>query len=526
MRRLLPAPLLLAAVLSLAATDYTADGRRWWSHVEMLAGDAMEGRNTGSEGHRKAARYVAQEFERAGLKPAGTSGYLQPVKFVARQLLEDQSGVWLVRDGKPAALALGEDAQLSARGDLASSVDAKAVFAGHSLVVPEAHYDDLAGLDLKGKIAVFLTGGPDSIPGPLKAHYSSLSERWAALNKAGAIGMVLIANPRTMDIPWARSTLARLRPSMTLADPALAETEGLQFSMTMNPAHAGKLFAGSGHTFTEILSLADANKPVPRFPLAVSIRARQTLKRWDLESPNVAGILTGSDARLRGEYVVLSAHLDHLGIGEPIHGDRIYNGAMDDASGVASVLEVARMLKTASPRRSVVCLAVTGEEKGLLGSKYFSTHPTVPAGAIVADINLDMFLPLHPLHYLEVQGLGESTLGNQIRAAAARFGVEVQADKEPNRNLFIRSDQYSFIKQGVPALAFKFGYLSGSPEEILHKDWLRNRYHAPSDDLNQPVDKGAAAEFNHIILDLAERVANDPQRPQWNRDSFFRRFAR
>jgi len=175
-------------------------------------------------------------------------------------------------------------------------------------------------------------------------------------------------------------------------------------------------------------------------------------------------------------------------------------------------------------RRSVLFLAVTGEEKGLQGSKYFAAHPTV-TGDLVADINLDMFLPLHALRYLEVQGLDESTLGDDIRAIAAAAHVEVQADKEPNRNLFIRSDQYNFIRKGVPSLAFKFGYLPGSPEEKLHKDWLKNRYHAPSDDLNQPVDKAAAARFNEIILKLAERVASSDKRPVWKPNSFFRRFA-
>ena len=177
------------------------------------------------------------------------------------------------------------------------------------------------------------------------------------------------------------------------------------------------------------------------------------------------------------------------------------------------------------PKRSMLFLAVTGEEKGLQGSRYFATHPTVPAKAIVADLNLDMFLPLHKLEYLEVQGLGESSLGDDIRAVAEAAGVKVQADKEPQRNLFIRSDQYSFIRQGVPALAFKFGYMPGSPEEKLHKDWLAIRYHAPSDDLNQPVDKPAAARFNEIILRLTERVANADQRPEWKANSFFRRFA-
>jgi Zn-dependent M28 family amino/carboxypeptidase len=246
-----------------------------------------------------------------------------------------------------------------------------------------------------------------------------------------------------------------------------------------------------------------------------------------VESQNVAGMLPGSDPKLKDEYVVLTAHLDHLGVGQPINGDKIYNGAMDDASGVASILEVARMLKDshANLRRSLIFLAVTGEEKGLQGSKYFAAHPTVKPKEIVVDINLDMFLPLHKLEYLEVQGLAESSLGDDIRAVAEKAGVQIQSDKEPQRNLFIRSDQYSFIKRGVPALAFKFGYLPGSPEEKLHKDWLKFRYHAPSDDLQQPVDKAAAAKFNSIILELVERVANAPDRPQWKPDSFFRRFA-
>jgi Zn-dependent M28 family amino/carboxypeptidase len=211
-----------------------------------------------------------------------------------------------------------------------------------------------------------------------------------------------------------------------------------------------------------------------------------------------------------------------------VEGDAIYNGAMDDASGIASILEIARILKDsgAKTKRSLIFLAVTGEEKGELGSRYFAARPTVPANQIVADINLDMFMPLHALKVIEVQGLGESSLGETIRAAAAEAGVGVQADKEPEQNRFIRSDQYSFIRNGVPALAFKFGYEFGTPEEKIHKDWLRDRYHKPSDDLNQPVDKEAAAQFDRIIVSLLTRVANADQRPQWNPDSFFKRFAK
>lgn len=520
---------LLAVFASTAfAADFAAEGRRWWSHVEALAADGMEGRNTGSPGYQRAAAYVAGEFERAGLKPAGVKAYSQPMTFNVRQIDESHSSINLFRDGDIIVpVKLGEDANISVRSDLAPSVTAGLVFAGHALVIPEADYDDLAGLDLRGKIVVFLSGGPPGIPGPLKSHYSSGPERWKALQKAGAIGTVAIANPKSMDIPWERQSLARLAPSMSLADPSMEEAHGSQVAISWNPARADTLLAGGGHTFEEILALAASGKPLPKFAIPQQLIFRSSLKRSTVESQNVVGLYEGSDPKLKHEYIVLSAHLDHLGIGEPVNGDKIYNGAMDDASGVASLIEIARLLSEGKMklRRSVIFLAVTGEEKGLQGSRYFAGHPTVKASQIVADINMDMFLPLFPLRYLEVQGAAESTLGEQVAAACARAGVELQQDKEPDRNLFIRSDQYSFIRNGVPALAFKFGYVKGSPEEAVFKDWYKNRYHAPSDDLNQPVDQAAAAQFNRILLDLLQHVADDKQRPRWLESSFFRRFA-
>jgi hypothetical protein len=531
-KNILLATLFLAAISAVvvataATTDWNAEGKRWWAHIQYLAEDRLEGRLTGSEGHRKAAGYVAGKFATAGLKPAGTDGYFQPVQFNVVQIDEPNTTVELLRDGKAEPVQLGEDADVSLRSDPADSTEAGAVFAGYGFAVPEMKYDDLAGLDVRGKIVVYLAGGPASIPGPIKSHYQHSAERWKTLQSAGAIGIAVIENPRSMDIPWARQALSRFQPQMSLADTALQSYAGLRFALTINPERADKFLAGSGHTFAEILAAADADRPLPHFPLAVSFRAKLSVKRSQVESPNVVGVLPGSDAKLKDEYVALSAHLDHLGVGEPINGDNIYNGAMDDASGVASLLEIARAIHDSGVplKRSLIFVAVTGEEKGLLGSWYFASHPTVPAGSIVADINMDMFLPLHALRYLEVQGLAESTLGDDIRAVCKAAGVEVQADKEPQRNLFIRSDQYSFIRRGVPALAFKFGYLPGSAEEKLHKEWLKNRYHAPSDDTNQPVDLAAAAKFNDIMRKLTERVADTPARPQWNKDSFFRRFA-
>jgi Zn-dependent M28 family amino/carboxypeptidase len=299
-----------------------------------------------------------------------------------------------------------------------------------------------------------------------------------------------------------------------------------KFAMIMNPAHADKLLAGSGHTFQEIAAVLGTDKPLPRFPLNVAIRAKTEEKRSTAHSENLIGLLPGSDLNLENEFVVVSAHLDHLGIGEPVNGDKIYNGAMDDASGIASVIEIARAMRDSGvkPKRSILFLAVTAEEKGLLGSEYFASHPTV-SGKIVADFNMDMYLPLFPLKYLEVQGLGESSLGDDVTAVAKDAGVTVQADKQPDHVRFIRSDQYSFIKQGVPSLAFKFGWLPGTPQEKLFNDWYKERYHGVKDDVTQPVDAAAAAQFDAILEKLALRIANTEQRPTWNSGSFFKRFA-
>jgi Zn-dependent M28 family amino/carboxypeptidase len=505
-----------------------ADPTRWWSHVEALANDGMEGRNTGSPAHKRAAAYVAAQFKQAGLEPAGTDGYIQPVAFKTRTIDESHSSLALVKDGKAESLTLGEDANISLRSDAAATLDAPLVFVGYGMRVPERQFDDLAGQDLTGAVAVYLAGSPSDIPGPLQAHYQSAGERWSALKRAGAVGAISIANPKSMDIPWSRSTLGRLQPSMVLADPALDDAAGQRLAATMNPAHADKLLAGSGHTLGELLALADAGRPLPHFRLPARIKAMVAVNRGEVESQNVAGILRGSDSTRRGEYVVLSAHLDHLGIGGAVNGDTIYNGAMDNASGVAAILEIAQELHEsgAKPARSILFVAVTGEEKGELGSRYFAAHPTVPAAAMIANVNIDMFLPLFPLKTLMVLGLDESDLGGDIRAVAHEMSLAVQADPEPQRNRFIRSDQYSFIKAGIPALSMKVGYEAGSPQAEIARKWTAERYHAPSDDLNQPVDRSAADMYVQVVKRLVVRIADRQTRPAWNATSFFRRFAR
>jgi Zn-dependent M28 family amino/carboxypeptidase len=520
--------ILIISALSVLAIDVAADdlAQRWRAHVASLADDSLEGRDTGSEGHRKAAEYVASRFKRDGLKPAGTSGYLQPVRFHTRRIVEERSSLALVRDGAVAPIALGDEATFNMRVNPAPEVEAPLVFAGYGLSIPEAKHDDFADVDVKGKVVVFLSGAPSAVPGPLAAHYQSAGERWAGLRRAGAIGTITIQNPRTTDVPWERSAPNRLQPSMTLADPALDDTIGQRLAVTFNPARADRLFEGSGHTFSELLAIADAGKVLPRFPLKGLVRAAVRTERTELVSHNVAGLVPGSDPRLQRELVVLTAHLDHLGVGAAINGDRIYNGAMDNASGIATLLEAASDISKKPPKRSVVFLAVTAEEKGLLGSRYFAAHPTLPRHTMVANINMDMFLPLFPMKSLMVLGLDESDLGADVKAVAASMDLAVQADPEPGRNRFIRSDQYSFIRRGIPSLAMKVGYEPNSSEARIAAAWTKERYHAPSDDLTQPIDLEAAAGFTRVIAALCERTANRPDRPRWNTDSFFSRFAR
>jgi Zn-dependent M28 family amino/carboxypeptidase len=513
--------------LARAAAETHFDGKTWWGYVKVLADDNMEGRETGSAGLRAAEAFVVEQLKNAGVEPAGSDGYYQPVRFESRQIIEKDSSAALIRDGKTEPLSLGEDAYFSTRTDLAPEVEAQLVFVGYGLNIPEKNYDDFAGLDLHGKIAVAMQGSPAEMPGALASHYQSTAEKWKALQRAGAIGHISLPNPAAMDIPWSRQSVNRTHVSMELTEPALNDNLGEKFAMVFNPASADKLFAGSGHTFSEIAALAKERKPLPRFALAVSIKAKARVEKKEVESANIVAKVPGSDPVLKNEYVVLSAHIDHLGIGEPINGDRIYNGAMDNASGSAVLVDVARSLKQSPEKlkRSLLFIFVTGEEKGLLGSKYFTAHPTVPPNSMVANINIDMFLPIVPLKVLTVLGLQESDLGEIITEVARARGIRVQPDPEPVRNSFIRSDQYNFIRHGIPALAVKVGYDPGSPEQKLFKDWLTQRYHAPSDDLDQPIDLTAAAGYEEIIRALMVAVANDATRPQWKQDSFFRRYA-
>lgn len=521
---------LAAAFCAAAAQAQPATSPRavqWWNDIKVIADDKTEGRLTGSKGYDLAADYVIGRFKAMGLQPAGDNGgFKQAVAFEQQFIDYPATTAALIGPGGGFdPVRPGADMLITAGGaPRPAMVDAPLVFIGYGLHMPERGYDDLKGLDLKGKIAVVISGGPSDLPGPDKA--SNRNARAKFLTEAGAIGVIALTTPKQVEIPWARQKLLAPAPGMYLADAVMRTTPDGYFQATFDPEQSERLFKGSGHTFAELCALADASAAVPTFPLGVTLKGKIGTRREHLTSPNLVAKIEGSDPKLRSEYVAISAHLDHLGVGEPINGDRIYNGAMDDASGVAAVLDIAGQLKNQKLKRSVLVLVVTAEEKGLLGSRYYSRRPTVPKGTIVADLNFDMALPLWPLKMVLAVGDGESTLGATAHAAAGPLGLTNSVDPLPDRNVFTRTDQYSFVTAGVPALAFKFGFKKDTPQFQIEHDWRANRYHAPSDDLNQPgVLPDEAVKLDDYVAAIAAMTANDPARPKWLETSAFKRFA-
>lgn len=513
-----------AAVPAFGADPQSQASTQWWADIVAIAADANEGRQTGSPGNERAAHYVVGRLRSEGLQPAGARGFFQDVPLEQQLVDQDASTAELVgADGAVTALPVGKDARIGAGGaPLPDEVDAPLVFLGYGLHLPDQGQDDFDGMDLRGKIAVVLSGGPAEISGPIKSN--ARFKRAELLGKSGALGMITLTTPHQVEIPWTRQILLSRQAGMYLADARLRETPDGFLTMGLDPAKSEALFKDSGHDFAELCAVADASKVLPRFALPAHLRVHVVAKRSALTSPNLVAKLPGRDPALAAQYVTVSAHLDHLGIGAAINGDTIYNGAMDDASGVATVLDIAHRLKHGPrPRRSILFLIVTAEEKGLLGSYYFAKHPTLHGGTVVADLNFDMALPLWPLTSVFAPGENESTLGADARAIAATMGLVMAPDPLPDRNVFIRTDQFSFVREGIPALAFKFGFAKDTPQFSIEHDWRANRYHAPSDDTEQPgVLAEEAVKLDAYVAALAERVANAESRPQWLAHSIFR----
>jgi Zn-dependent M28 family amino/carboxypeptidase len=506
------------------------------AHMDFLSDDLLEGRGTGTRGYMLAAKYIATRFEALGLKPAGTGGtYFQPVRFRRIELDVEKSSVKVKRNGKEKTLVFGKD-YAAPGNDLSPdvSVEAPLVFVGYGVTAPESNYDDYAGADVKGKVVVLLYGAPPSFPSAQRAHYSSREEKSGNAVAHGAVGIVTIwAGPRAEREPFEQAMryfrAARLRWLDAKGRPNDAHPE-LRGSALLNTKVAEGLFEGSAKSLSQALADSKESKP-QSFPLSASMSFHLVSHFTEVESPNIAAVLPGSDPKLKDEYVVYSAHADHLGIADPVNGDTIYNGAIDNASGTALILEIARVLSTlpTAPRRSILFLAVTGEEEGLLGSDAYAHSPTIPLAGIVANVNVDEPGAWFDFRDVIAYGAEHSSLEGVVNDVARHMDLTVTPDPIPEEVIFVRSDQYSFVKQGVPAVAMSQGFEAVDPKlngKEIFFDWEKRFYHTPQDDMHQPyLDFTAAAKGARLNLAVGYEIAQQTERPHWNKGDFFEKFA-
>ena len=515
----LPAPVM--------AAGRAIDPAKLEAHVRFLADDKLEGRGTGTRGFDKAAQYVAEQMQLLGLEPGGVGGYLQPVPFLRGDLQRAACAFELRRGGESVPLEVGRDVLLSPDYLRTKwTTEAPLVFAGYGVSAPEMGYDDYSGLDVRGKVLVTFRGAPPRFPNNERAYYSNgiVKDQLAAAH--GAIGVLQIQKPDDeARAPWERNMRQSKLPGFRWLDDGGAPSNtqaAIELAGSLSHASEERVFEGAPKTYAQAAVDAESST-VQSFPLAWSVKALRVTQHSPATSPNVVGVLRGSDPRLRNECVVISAHLDHLGISEPVKGDSINNGAYDNASGTAMMLEVARAFSSLKvrPRRSLVFLNVTGEEKGLQGSDYFARHIAPDSMDVVADVNLDMVLLLRPLTKLVAIGGEHSSLGPVVDRAAALAGLEVVPDPLPAEVVFVRSDQFSFVKQGVPAV-FPVSANDGSAEgEAEVARWRTDHYHSPNDDMAQPFDWPSGAKFTSMAFWAAWLAADTPQAPRWNPGDFF-----
>lgn len=521
------APLLASAAAPLPATQPA----QIKADIAALASDAMQGRETGHPGYNAAASYVANRFRSLGLAPAGNGGYMQGVPLRGSTRNYAAAKLLMYRKGKARALKFPQDFVVNRNPSATlSQVRAPAVFAGYGITAPRYGLDDYAGLDVQGKIVVLLKGAPDQLPSEERAYYDNSATETAM--RHGAVAVVGIPTRASeAAFPYALRTGAYLpREGMTWQDSngnPYSATAGLVAVATLNLQSAAQLFEGAERTYAEILDQVDhqAEQGLPRgFALPLSLSLTQGSIHRDLDSANVVGLLQGTDPLLRQEVLVLSAHLDHLGNQGPDKADRIYNGALDNAAGVATLLETARLLKAQPPRRSIVFIATTGEEKGLVGADYYARHPSVPKANIVASINLDMPMLLFDFADVTAFGAEHSSLGPSVARAAAQMGLTLSPDPTPEEAAFTRSDHYAFVQQGVPSVFVVTGQHSTQPGQdgsALWQAFMGKHYHQPSDDLQLPLDYAVGAKFALLNYLTVQDIANAPQRPSWNPGDFF-----
>ena len=525
MRLLAAALIAVGATASAQPTTVEQDiARRVRSDVEFLASDHLDGRDTGSKGYLIAADYVAAQFRAIGLEPAGDNGsWFQQVPF-RRASYDKQPTLTMTIGGRQVSLDTGKDATVRPSvTEKVRQLSAGFVFVGYGLKDARYGIDDYRGLDLRGKIAVAMSGMPKGLPSDVEAHLDSSKSQFAAA--AGAIGFLEVPrNDGQRSNPVTRGG----RPLIDWVDQsgkAGSVPPGLRMQLSMSNEWAERLFDGASKSLDTVRKQAKANSKVgPRgFPL-LPVMSVQSESKWeDFTSPEVVGLMKGSDPALAAQHVVLMGHLDHLGVrtdakpGE----DAIYNGAIDNAAGVATMLEAARQFASqpVRPKRSILFVANTGEERGLLGADYYAIHPTVPPESVVGVVDLDMPMLLYPFTDVIAFGADHSTIGAMVAEAGRTMGIAVSPDPMPEEAIFTRSDHYMFVKRGVPAVLLMTGHANGG--KASWDAFLGGTYHSPKDDLTQKIDWDAGARYALLNYRIARAMADSPQRPMWLQGDYF-----
>ncbi|MEO8364681.1 MAG: M28 family metallopeptidase [Pseudoxanthomonas sp.] len=526
-----PDPVAPPVAMSATAAD-SAPARRIEADVRYLADDKLEGRDTGTRGYDLAAEYVARRYTELGLKPAGDdNSYFQRVPLLKAVRQEDGAKLVIDRGGTSQSLVFRDDFLPGLNYNAPThALTAPAVFVGQGVQAPDLGQDDFAGVEVRGKIAVLFPGAPARFDNDRRAFYSSSTQKLRTLAERGAIGVIFVNTPEYEERgPWRNMAAKWNMPGMRLraADgTAIDSFPQLKATASVSAAAASRVFAGSAQT-ADALFKANAAGQLKPFDLPGTLTLAGSTRIEPAESRNVVGRLDGGDVALGREFIAYTAHLDHIGIGAAVNGDSIYNGALDNALGVSIMLEAARELSVAKtqPKRSLLFIALTGEEKGLLGAEWFATHPTVPKADLVANINMDMPVLLAPSKDVVPIGMDHSTLKTALDSAAKEIGVALSPDPFPEEVVFVRSDQYAFVRAGVPAVYLDGGVIpaapgGASPKEALDR-FLRNCYHQPCDDASQPIQYQDAARLARLNARIGTLVGDAQERPRWNKGDFF-----
>ena len=519
---LLGAAALSATALRAQTPDISGDRIR--AHVKFLSSDLLEGRGPGARGGDLAAEYIATQFALFGLQPAGDKGtYFQHVPLIGATTDADSS-ITADRGGREIKLNWLDDfvgVTNAQQPDV--PIDGDAIFVGHGIVAPEFQWDDFKGVDVRGKILILFTNQPPSddprfFGGKALTYYGRWTYKYEEATRRGAQAVFIIHTTPTAGYGYdvVRSSWGREDGQVKLepGEPALS------FAGWLSKEAGDKLLALSGHTVDELLKLAESRDFHP-IPLGVHIFSSLQTKLRQIDSSNVVGMVEGSDPVLKNEAVVFTAHWDHLGIGTPVNGDAIYNGAVDNGTGCGIILEMARAWASLphKPRRSAIFLAVTGEEEGLRGSAYYAAHPFIPVARTALDLNFDALFPAGLTRDVSAAGGERTTVWPLVQEVARRMNLTIKPDAHPEQGSYYRSDHFSFAQAGVPAFSIDEGTdFVGKPVDFgekLFDDYNDHHYHQPSDEFHEDWDFSGLAQVTRFGMDIGMAVADESALPTW-----------